>query len=65
MSFVRNAVQQCTGKVGIAKYLRPVPKTHIRGDDHRPLFMTLGKDLKQQFRPLLGKGNITQFIDDQ
>ena len=53
------------GHVGAAEDLGPVGKTEVGGDDHRPALMTLGQNLKEQFRPFLGKGHVPEFIEDE
>jgi len=52
-------------KIGVAKYLGPVPEAKIAGDNHRTPLMAFGSNLKQELGFLLGEGDIAQLIDDE
>ena len=65
MGLVGDAVQKGCGQIGIAEYFGPVAKAHVAGDDHRLSFMALGEHLEKKLGPLCGKGNVSEFIDDQ
>ena len=65
MRLVGDAIQQGRSQIRISKYLRPVTKAKVRGDDHRFSLMAFGQNPEYQFRALFGKRHISQLIDDQ
>ena len=62
MRLVSQPVQKSRRQVGVSKNLGPVAKAQVRGDNHRTLFMALGKDLEQKFGTFPGERDITQFV---
>ena len=56
MRLVGDAIQQGRSQIRISKYLRPVTKAKVRGDDHRFSLMAFGQNLEYQFRASLENG---------
>jgi len=61
---VGQAVQHRGGHFGVAKNLRPVGKSEIRGDQQRGVFVKLADQMEQQLAAGLAEWQIAQFIDD-
>jgi hypothetical protein len=61
---VGQAVQHGGGHFGVAKYLRPVGKGEICGDEERGVFVELADEVEQQLAAGLAEWQIAQLIND-
>ena len=58
-------VQQRTGEALGAKDLVPFLKDQVGGHHEAMMLIGPADNLKEQFGPRFGKGNIAEFVDDQ
>jgi len=62
---VSEPVKQCAGEPLGAKDLDPFLESQVGGHHEAVMLIGPADDLKEQFGPGLGEGNISQFINDQ
>jgi len=65
MGFVSQTIQKSGRQDRIAKYLRPVRKSQVGGDEYGTPFVAFGQHLKKQFRSFFGKRDIAQLVQNQ
>ena len=61
---VGQAIQQGTGEAFAAEHLGPLVEGQVGRDHDAAAFIAFGKELKEQFRPSLGKGDIAELVDN-
>lgn len=57
-------IQQCSGHFSIAEHLRPFLETQICSHNQGDLLIEFTDKMEEQGAPVLRKGEITQFIQD-
>ena len=60
-----DAVQKRRRQGRFAKYLGPVTKAQVAGDDYRLALMALSQHLEQKLGSFFGKGYIAQLVYNQ
>jgi hypothetical protein len=64
IAVVSKAVEQCRGRFGVAKYVRPFAEGEVGGDDNRGSLIEAADPVEEQLIAGLGEWQVAEFVED-